>query len=114
MFYVYHIDTCVGGAPLPSHVYPGFVASVCKLPMHMLFICINKDIRFYEGVHIFQRKSFGGSVCFRKIVWAHDFGGVQIFQRGAKFSSKISVEGHDVPPCRMSPWTFCLSTGCPP
>ena len=45
------------------------------------------------GVHIFQRKSFGGSVSFRKIVWAHDFRGVQIFQRGSKFSSKISSGG---------------------
>ena len=76
-------------------VYPGFVTSVCNLPTCCLFVS-KKDImiRFYEGgVHIFQRKSFGGSVSFRKIVWAHDFRGVQIFQRGSKFSSKISSGG---------------------
>ncbi len=75
-------------------VYPGFVTSVCKLPTCCLFV-LKRTSDSMRGVHIFQRKSFGGSVCFRKIVWAHDFEGVQIFQRGSKFtcSSKISSGG---------------------
>ncbi len=75
----YHIDTCVGGALIPSHLDSSlswFCKSVCKLPT----CCLLRTSDSMRGSIFSKEKVLGGSVYFKKLVRAHDFGGVQILQ----------------------------------